>query len=266
MYLPADHPVAVEVLLDQYHRSLESLNEGLLWQGITTNLLPRVNACNSLASGQLARVEKGLIYVNLGEKTVFILQPGDFLFHFNSFEGQNLSYMTEEPASILSVTTDTLSELFTNNKQALHHWHNLLLIQSTIFAHAYGASIKLGIRPTAGFKRYSPGEIIIQEGEQAEHVYTLMNGEAFATVKSKHVGLIKKGEIFGALAAITGNIRNASVLAHSNCTVMAVPKEQFIDLIKSQPETCLQMITTMAQQITELNSRASEPVESALIT
>jgi len=264
MYLPADHPMAVEALLEQYHRSVESLNKCVSWQGNKISLLPGVDACNTLAPGQLARVESGLIYVNWGPKTVFILQPGDFIFHFDTFENQYLSYMAEESSSICYITTNTLLTLFTTNKQTLYYWHNLLLIQNTIFASAYGASIKQGTRPAAGFQRYTAGETIIQEGEQADHVYTLLKGEAFASVKSKQVGKIKEGEIFGALAAITGNIRNASVLAHSNCTVMTVPKEQFIDLIKSQPETCLQMITTMAQQITELNSRTGEQVESAL--
>lgn len=264
MYLPADRPIAVDDLLDEYHHLVKSLNKSASWQGNKISLLPGVDACNTLATGQLARVESGLIYVNWGAKTVFILQPGDFIFHFNSFEGLHLTYMTEEPSSIRYITTNTLLELFTANKQTLHYWHNLLLIQNTIFASAYGANIKQGTRPAAGFQRYTPGETIIQEGEPAEHVYTLMKGEAVASVKSKLVGKIKEGEIFGALAAITGNLRNASVLAHSNCTVMTVPKEQFIDLIKSQPETCLQMITTMAQQITALNSRANEQIESAL--
>lgn len=265
MYLPADHPITVETLLKQYHNTVDSLNASVSsWQGNRISLLPGVNACNTLASGQLARVESGLIYVNWGGNTVFILQPGDFIFHFNSFEDMNLSYIAEESSSIRYITTNNLLELFTANKQTLYYWHHLLLIQSTVFASAYGASIKQETRPTAGFQRYTTGEIIIQEGDSAEHVYTLLKGEAVAVVQSKHVGIIKEGEIFGALAAITGNIRNASVLAQSNCTVMAVPKDQFINLIKSQPETCLQMITTMAQQITELNSRTSHQVESTL--
>ncbi len=265
MYLPADHPITVEALLKQYHSSVKSLNASVSsWQGNRISLLPGVNARNTLASGQLARVESGLIYVKWGAKTVFILQPGDFIFHFDSFEDLHLSYMIEEPSSIRYVTTNNLLELFTANKQTLYYWHHLLLIQNTIFASAYGASIKHETRPTAGFQRYNTGETIIQEGDPAEHVYTLLKGEAVAVVKSKQVGEIKEGEIFGALAAITGNIRNASVFAHSNCTVMTVPKDQFIDLIKSQPETCLQMITTMAQQITALNSRTNHQIDSAL--
>jgi len=249
MYLPADHPRTVETLLKQYHSSVESLNSSVpSWQGNKISLLPGVNACNTLASGQLARVESGLIYVNWGGK------------RFLSF----IYLMAEDAASIRYITTNTLLELFTNNKKTLYYWHHLLLIQNTIFASAYGASIKHNTRPTAGFQRYITGETIIQEGALAEHVYTLLKGEAVAVVKSKHVGRIKEGEIFGALAAITGNIRNASVVAQSNCTVMAVLKEQFLDLIKSQPETCLQMITTMAQQITELNSRTNHQIQSTL--
>lgn len=264
MFFPADTPSAVEHLLESYHLLAESLDNNIQWPGKILNLLPGANICHSLSSGQLARVESGLVHVNWGERTAFILQPGDLIVHFSGDDEQALSYIIEEPASITCINSDALNAQLSQDKNAQQQWHNLLLMQSTIFSNAYGAGIKQGIRPAAGFQRYSAGDIIIKEGESAEHVFTLLKGEAVASVKSVPLGRINEGEIFGALAAITGEIRNATVLAHSNCTVMAVPKEQFLDLIKSQPETCLQMIQTMAYQITELNNRVSSRVESTL--
>ncbi|WP_250656497.1 Crp/Fnr family transcriptional regulator [Alkalimarinus coralli] len=264
MYFPADHPVAVDALLEQYHSLAESISHNLTWIGKSLTLLPGADVCDSLSSGQLARVESGLIHVNWGKRTAFILQKGDFIFHFNTAGEQTLSYMVEETASVICVNPTALNDQLSQNKAVQQHWHNLLLMQSAILGNAYGASIKQGIRPAAGFQRYSAGETIIREGEPAEHVYTLLKGEAVASVKTVPLGTIKEGEIFGALAAITGEIRNATVSAHSNCTVMSVPKDQFIDLIKSQPETCLQMIQTMAYQITELNNLVSSRVESTL--
>lgn len=264
MFFPADHPAAVDTLLDKYHELTESLDSSIQWHGKTLNLLPGANVSHSLSQGQLARVGSGLVHVNWGKRTAFILQKGDFIVHFSSYEEQTLSYMIEEPAAIVCVNSEALNQQLSLNKDAQQHWHNLLLLQTTIFSNAYGAIIKQGVRPAAGFQRYSAGETIIKEGDPAEHVFTLLKGEAIASVKSVPLGTINEGEIFGALAAITGEIRNATVLARSNCTVMAVPKDQFIDLIKSQPETCLQMIQTMAYQITELNNLVSSRVESTL--
>ncbi len=264
MYLPGEQPIAVEMLVKHYHRTIETLNSKPFWQGKTINLLPGANACQSIAPGQLARVESGLIYVNWGNRTAFVLQRGDFLFHFNAFEEQSLHYLAEEPASIQCIDTAYLTAQLATHEHSQQQWQNLLLIQCALFANAYGASMQQGIRPAAGFQRFSAGEVIIREGEPAEHVYTLLKGEAVASVKSVPVGTINENEIFGALAAITGSHRGATVVAHSNCTVMAVPKVQFIELIKSQPETCLKMIETMAYQISELNSRVSGPIESSL--
>jgi hypothetical protein len=42
---------------------------------------------------------------------------------------------------------------------------------------------------------------------------------------------------------------------------MAVPKEEFIELLYAQPETCVKLIETMAQQIIEMNSRLSGAVK-----
>lgn len=264
MFFPADHPSAVDRLLENYHQLAESLSDRIKWPGKKLNLLPGANVCHSLSPGQLARVESGLIHVNWGKRTAFILQKGDFIVHFSSCDEQALSYMTEEPATVTCINSDALNEQLAHDKAAQQHWHNLLLMQSAIFSNAYGAGVKQGVRPAAGFQRYSAGDIIIKEGEPAEHVFTLLKGEAIASIKSVPLGTINEGEIFGALAAITGEIRNATVSAQSNCTVMAVPKEQFLDLIKSQPETCLQMIQTMAYQITELNNQVSSRVESTL--
>ncbi|UZE95868.1 Crp/Fnr family transcriptional regulator [Alkalimarinus alittae] len=264
MFFPADHPTAIDALLEQYHELSESLNSRVTWPGKKLTLLPGADISHSLSSGQLALVERGLIHVNWGERTAFILQKGDFISHFDIYDQQTLSYITEETSTVVCINPEALNDQLASDKAAQQQWHNLLLIQSAIFSTIYGAGVKQGIRPAAGFQRFSEGDIIIREGDSADHVFTLLKGKAVASVNSVPLGVINEGEIFGALAAVTGEARNATIIANGNCTVMTVPKEQFIDLIKSQPETCLQMIQTMAYQITELNNLVCARVESTL--
>ena len=264
MFFPVDHPATVDVLVEQYHALAETINKAITWPGKRLNLLPGADVCYSLSAGQLARIERGLIHVNWGYRTAFVLQAGDFIFHFDSLNQQTLSYMVEEPSTIMCIHSSELNDQLSQTNTAQQQWHSLLMMQSAIFSNAYGANVRQGIRPSAGFQRYSAGETIIKEGTPAEHVFTLLKGEAIATVRSTPLGHINEGEIFGALAAITGEARNATVVAQSSCTVMAVPKEQFIDLIKAQPDTCLKMIKTMAYQITDLNDLASSRVDSTL--
>lgn len=257
MFFPADHPTAVDTLLEQYQSLASKLHQRVTWPGKALKLLPGANVCHSLSAGQIAVIERGLIHVNWGKRTAFILQEGDFIVHFDIQDAQTLTYIIEEPTSINCINPDALNEQLLADQTSQRLWHQLLLMQGAIFSHAYAAAVKQGIRPAAGFQRYSPGDIIIQQGDTAEHVFTLLKGDAIASINSVSLGAINEGEIFGALAAITGEVRNATITARSDCTVMAVPKAQFIDLIKSQPDTCLQMIQTMAYQITELNQLVS---------
>src|SRR5690625_7337213 len=77
---------------------------------------------------------------------------------------------------------------------------------------------------------FSAGETIIAQGAEADRVFTLLEGKAEALRDGVKVGEVHADEIFGALAVFTRQRRMASVVAISDCTVLAVPKDEFIDL------------------------------------
>jgi CRP-like cAMP-binding protein len=57
------------------------------------------------------------------------------------------------------------------------------------------------------------------------------------------------------MAVFTGEKRSATVKATSACTVLAVPREEFITLIKSHPQTTMTLIENMARRISTLNGQ-----------
>ncbi len=109
--------------------------------------------------------------------------------------------------------------------------------------------------PNRGFSNFSAGEIIINQGDAADLVYTLIEGSADALCDGIKVGEIHQNEIFGALAVFTRQPRIASVIARTDCTVMMVNKDDFIQLIFEQPQISVGLIEEMAAKINELNSQ-----------
>jgi CRP/FNR family transcriptional regulator, cyclic AMP receptor protein len=109
--------------------------------------------------------------------------------------------------------------------------------------------------PNTGFSNFAPGEIIIQQGNPADLVYTLIEGSADAICDGVKVGEIHQNEIFGALAVFTRQPRIASVIAQTDCTVMMVNKDDFIQLIYQQPQISVAVIEEMAAKINELNNQ-----------
>lgn len=109
--------------------------------------------------------------------------------------------------------------------------------------------------PNHGFSNFAPGETIITQGETADLVYTLIEGSADAVCDGVKVGEIHQNEIFGALAVFTRQPRIASVVARTDCTVMMVNKDDFVQLIFEQPQISVGLIEEMAAKINELNNQ-----------
>lgn len=109
--------------------------------------------------------------------------------------------------------------------------------------------------PLRGFLDFAKGETIINQGDEADLVYTLIEGSADAVCDGIKVGEIHQNEIFGALAVFTRQPRIASVVASSDCTVMTVGKEDFIRLIYEQPQLSVGLIEEMAAKINNLNNQ-----------
>lgn len=102
---------------------------------------------------------------------------------------------------------------------------------------------------------YKAGEIIIQEDEKGDEVFTLISGNALAMVGNTLVGEIKCDEVFGAIAAFTNTPRTATIKAESDCTVMVVTNSRFIDLLATHPETVTKLIQDMARTIVSGNEK-----------
>lgn len=108
-------------------------------------------------------------------------------------------------------------------------------------------------RSSNGFQQVAAGEVLIRQGDDADHVFIIINGHAEAFVDGHKVGDVPKDEIFGAMAVFTGEKRSASVIASEPCSVMLIPKEQFLSLTQSNPRIAHSLIQSMARRIDLLN-------------
>ncbi|MNZ33881.1 DNA-binding transcriptional dual regulator Crp [compost metagenome] len=69
---------------------------------------------------------------------------------------------------------------------------------------------------------------------------------------------MQKDEIFGAMAVFTGEKRSATVIASEPCTVMLIPKDQFLNLMQSNPKIAYSLVEGMARRIDLLNREVTQ--------
>jgi CRP-like cAMP-binding protein len=72
------------------------------------------------------------------------------------------------------------------------------------------------------------------------------------------IGMVKAGEFFGEMSLLSGDTRSATVIASEPCTVMIIPKEQFLSLMQSNPRIAHSLIESMARRIDLLNKEVTQ--------
>ena len=89
-----------------------------------------------------------------------------------------------------------------------------------IFKGMADGDIKLVVKEV-NFMKFNPHETIIREGELAEDIYFLVSGNCRVTANHKAVGLLTEHQIFGEFAAITKDLRTATIRTNTITTILS---------------------------------------------
>ena len=208
--------------------------------------------------GKFYVVDSGSITARYKGGTVFILDEGDLLLpdiagHTNVDIA--VLYGSEAGASLYSYPAMEFMQKVFSNPTGIKLWTRMLITYSGMMLRLTAALADVETTATPGFELYEPGDLIIEQGERAAYVFNLTSGIADVLVDDVIVGRISEGEIFGAMAALTHADRSATVRAKTLCSVVKVPKEQFTDLIRSNPATIHSLLVDMANSIVNLNEQ-----------
>lgn len=65
----------------------------------------------------------------------------------------------------------------------------------------------------ATWESYSPGDLIISEGDESGTFFVIALGQGSVTKGGTRIGTIEKGDCFGEMGYLSGQLRSASVTA-----------------------------------------------------
>ena len=208
--------------------------------------------------GKFYVVQSGSVTARYQGRTLYLLDEGDILFPDATGAGAAdvaVLYGSEAGASLDSYPALEFMQKVFENRVAIKLWTRLLVTYSGLMLRLTASRADSDVVATPGFELFEPGDTIIQQGERADYVFNLTSGTADVLVDNVPVGRIGEGEIFGAMAALTHADRSATVKARTACSVVKVAKEQFTDLIKSNPATIHSLLIDMANSIVNLNEQ-----------
>ncbi|UCH00371.1 MAG: cyclic nucleotide-binding domain-containing protein [Deltaproteobacteria bacterium] len=110
-------------------------------------------------------------------------------------------------------------------------------------------------------KRFSKGEIIMQEGHEGDTMYIVVNGSIEVsktltmkvgeerTEREKILRRFKAEDnvVFGEMAMIDRGNRSASAASSTDCTLLEIKRTDFLDLIEKRPQTGVKILRRIAE-------------------
>lgn len=247
------------LLSQQYRELIDALLGVVGMPGIPMEVAPAGEGnFRGYDGNQFYVVQRGTISAYYHSKIVYTLEEGDILLPDIAGSADHEStvyYRSLAGARLHSYPALEFMRRVFNEPAAMRLWSRLLVTYSGLMLRITAAHAPEEAPATPGFEDYAPGEIIIRQGERADYVFNMSSGVAEVLVDDVTVGRIGEGEIFGAMAALTHADRSATVRAKTACSVVKVPKEQFTELIKSNPATIHSLLVDMANSIVNLNEQ-----------
>ena len=151
-----------------------------------------------------------------------------------------------------------LSTLFRQAGSAFHQWSAMVAASAARYFSLFSSLKVKAVPPPPKFRSFSAGDVILKEGEFSQEVLCLVDGDADVIAHGAKVGTVKREEIFGALAAMSGSPRMASVVASKPTTCMVFERDDFEDLLRSHTSVMSKLFEDMARAMHEANARIAK--------
>src|SRR5262245_40174740 len=99
------------------------------------------------------------------------------------------------------------------------------------------------------------GKQIMQAGQTALRMYAILEGKVTVTIGGRVVERLGPGGVFGEAALVDQSTRLASAVAESDCSLLAISRPAFMQLVKLSPEFADHILASLAERMRFLTAR-----------
>jgi CRP-like cAMP-binding protein len=97
--------------------------------------------------------------------------------------------------------------------------------------------------------RYDKGKVIMVAGQTGALMYVVIDGWVGISIRGALVERISQGGIFGEMALIDQSPRAANATAETDCALLAISRQVFLNLVKSEPTFGISLLGAMAERL-----------------
>jgi serine/threonine protein phosphatase PrpC len=137
-----------------------------------------------------------------------------------------------------------------------------ILKRIPIFAHlTYNELVKVvGLTQLVKVKG---GETFIREGEPGDELYVVLAGEVSVVKGGQHITALKAGAHLGEMALIDNAMRSATIVAASDCNLLAMRRDEFFSVIRTEPVIATKLLWSFVQVLSGRLRETNEALQGA---
>jgi CRP-like cAMP-binding protein len=105
---------------------------------------------------------------------------------------------------------------------------------------------------------FPAGKTIMSAGAVGAFMYVVVDGRVAISVGNSVVEHVGPGGMFGEMALVDRSARAASATAESDCTLLAINRTDFLNLVKSKPEFGASLLKSIAVRMQQLAQQVAQ--------
>jgi CRP-like cAMP-binding protein len=102
---------------------------------------------------------------------------------------------------------------------------------------------------------FAAGKMIMQEGTGGAFMYVVLEGKVAITIKGTLVGRAGAGGVFGEMALVDQSVRAATAVAETDCKLLAINRNAFLQLVKTSPAFGASLLAGLAERAKDMAGR-----------
>ncbi|MGD0123404.1 MAG: Crp/Fnr family transcriptional regulator [Candidatus Limnocylindrales bacterium] len=112
-------------------------------------------------------------------------------------------------------------------------------------------------------RRFRRGEVLFHEGDPGDALFVVASGAVKVVVPSEEgeeaiLATLRRGDFLGELALLDGAPRSASAVALEATEVLALPRDQFLALVATEPAIRDALMASLAGELRRLTTHVAE--------
>jgi CRP-like cAMP-binding protein len=96
--------------------------------------------------------------------------------------------------------------------------------------------------------RFPAGKTILHEGQSGVMMYIVLEGEVSVSIQNQVVERVGPGGMIGEMAIIERTTRLATAVAETDCALLPINRNVFIELVKENPAFCVTLFSEVAER------------------